>query len=261
MWEEVNDQDQLAEPTAAASSVLTCTGIDNTNWMGRDALKYGIDEFCSDATASGTPDKDTGSLVRKFNDGGPDQVTISIDWLSELFKPAMDSCVTSLTTVMDSCDGNDPTHNALNWKHGGHYRASDAQYNIFPTAQRYKAGVCSMHIHEKEDFLGVDGPGTERTHTFHLQDDAKDSVGNTFSGTGANAVEAGQGGGNPYKLVGYYDTLLVTPEAQGGDYIQFSIGQQSWTTKDGTGVPRCQVGDWDSDFTPIARDMDCFFNC
>ena len=261
VWEEVKDDNQLAEPLPLAGPALTCTGVDNTNWMGRDALKDAIDKFCVDANAQGTPDKDSGSLVRKYNDGGPDQVTISIDWLSQSYKPAMDACIGSLTTVMDSCDGNDPTHNPLNWKHGGHTQTSDAKYNIFPTAQRYKAGVCTMHIHEKEDFSGIDGPGTERKHTFHLQDDAKDSVGNTFAGTGANAVEAGQGGGNPYNLVGYYDTLVVTPEAQGGDYIQFTMGQQSWTTKDGTGVPRCQVGEWDSELTPVARDIDCFFNC
>lgn len=260
VWEEVKDDNQRDEPPPAAGPALTCTGVDNTNWMGRDALKDAIDKFCGNAVAQGTPDPNSGSLVRKYNNGGPDQVTISIDWLLQSYKPAMDSCVASFTTVMDSCDGSDPTHNPLNWKHGGHNQASDARYNIFPTAQRYEAGICSMHIHEKEDFSGTDGPGTERKHTFHLQDDAKDSVGKTFAGTGATAVEAGQGGGNPYTLVGYYDTLLVTPEAQ-GDYIQFSIGQQSWTTKDGTGVPRCQVGGWDSDFTPVARDIDCFFNC
>lgn len=62
----------------------------------------------------------------------------------------------------------------------------------------------------------------------------KDSVDNTFAGTvGANAVEAGQGGDNPYNLVGYYNTVVVTPEAQGGDYIQFSIGQHHGRQKMG----------------------------
>ena len=134
-------------------------------------------------------------------------------------------------------------------------------YNVNPAAQRYKPRIYSIHIHEKKDVFGIDGPGTERKHTFHLQDDAKDSVGTTFAGTGDNAVEAGKNGGDPYELQGYYETLFVTPEARDGDYIQFSIGQQSWTTKNGTGVPRCQVGGWDSSFTPIARDVDCFFNC
>ena len=188
VWEAFEDNNQLAERPPAPGPALTCAGVDNTNWMGPDALKDAIGKFCGNAEAQGKPDPDSGSLVRKYNDDGPDQVTISIDWLSQSYRPAMDSCVASLTTVMDSCDGNDPTHNPLNWKHGGHNQASDARYNIFPTAQRYKTGVCSMHIHEQEKFFGIDGPGTERKQTFYLQDNAKDSVGNTFAGTGANTV-------------------------------------------------------------------------
>ncbi len=49
------------------------------------------------------------------------------------------------------------------------------------------------------------------------------------------------------------DKLVITSEAQGHprDYVQFTIGGQSWTTNDpDTGTPRCNVGGWNSDYSP-----------
>jgi hypothetical protein len=248
VWEEVKG-DNAPPPPPPAEAKLTCMGIDNTKWMGRDALRDAIDSFCGEAEAQGVQDKDSGSLARNYNQGGPDQVTLSIDWPSgSTFKPKMDECVGYLTTVMDSCDGNDP-RNPMNWKHGGYNQVGDVRYDIFPTTERYLAGICSMHVEEKEEFWDVDGPGTERKHRFHLKVDAKDGKGKSFAGAG-----------NPYRIEGFYTTLEMTPEAQ-NSYIQFTIGEQSWTTANGEGVPRCQTGGWDGDYSPVTRSMDCFFNC
>ena len=256
-------QDDCSSPVptapSAPTSKLTCTGVDNTKWMGRDALNNVIPTFCEDAEKQGVQDKDSGSLVRSYNEGGPDAVTLSMDWPSGAdFKPKKDDCVGFMSTVMDSCDGNDPDHNPLNWKHGGYNQVGDVRYNVVPTAERYKAGTCSMHVHEEDYFSGVDGPGTSRSHTYYLRVEAKDSADKTVATVG-NDAEAGDA--NPYHLKGFYNDLVMTPEAQGGDYIQFTIGDQSWRTTDGDGVPSCKVGGWDADYSPVGRDMDCVFHC
>ncbi|KAI4181335.1 MAG: hypothetical protein LQ346_006808 [Caloplaca aetnensis] len=229
--------------------------------MGRDALAQAIDTFCEEAEKQGVQDKDSGSLARNYNDGGPDQVTLSMDWPSgSSFKPSKSDCTQQMTATEDSCDGNDPDHNPLNWKHGGWNQVGEVRYNVFPTQERYKAGTCSMHIHQKESFVGIDGPGTERVFTYHLDVDAKDGDGTSFAGT-----EPGQavlaGAGNPYVLNVYCQPMEMTPESQDGDYIQFTIGDQSWRSTTNTGTPRFEVGGWDSDVTPLARDIDCFFLC
>jgi hypothetical protein len=57
----------------------------------------------------------------------------------------------------------------------------------------------------------------------------------------------------------------MTPEAQGGDYIQFNIGSQAFTTKDshqpGNLVLGCNVGGYDVKGSPHTRQIDCFFHC
>ena len=246
-------------PTPVATPQLTCNGVDTTNWMGRDALNNVIGTFCADAEAQGVQDKDSGSLQRSYNGGGPDEVSLSMDWPSGAdFKPKKDDCVDYMSTVMDSCDGNEPDKNPLNWKHGGYNQVGDVRYNVVPTKERYVAGTCSMHVHEEEYFSGVDGPGTSRSHTFYLRIKAKDADGNTVT-TVDNDAEAGDG--NSYHLPGYYNDMVITPEAQGGDYVQFTIGDQSWHSSQADGVPRCKVGGWDGDYSPVGRDMDCFFLC
>ena len=252
-----------AQPTETpeASPQLTCNGVDTTKWMGRDALNTTIGAFCGEAEQQAAPDKDSGSIVRTYNNGGPDAVTISIDYGPDpAFKPNKDDCAGFLTTVMDSCDGNDPDHNPMNWKHGGNNMVSGVRYNVFPLTERYKAGICSMHITERMAFSGIDGPGTERNWRYHLGVDAKDASGTKIGGTGDNE-QVGAGDKNSYQLTAYYNTMFITPEAQGGNYIQFAIDTQAWTTQQTEGIPRCEVGGWDRNFTPMTRRMDCFFTC
>lgn len=269
IWEEVHADGSTSGPAQPSPSnppstdaKLTCSGDTTTKWMGRDALNTAIGTFCGAAEAQGVQDPGSGSLVRKYNEGSPDAVSLSIDWPSGSgFKPKKTDCVGYMTTVMDSCDAGDPKNNPLNWKHGGYNQVGDQRYNIAPMTERYKSGVCAVHVHEKEEYLGFDGPGTQRTHTYHLTVDAKDADGKIIGGTFGQAVAAGQNGGEPYTYNGYYNPLAITPESQNNDYVQFTIGTQKWATTDGSGVPRCETGGWDSDYSPLGRDMDCFFNC
>lgn len=245
--------------TEPAKEELKCAGLDNKRWVERDALRDAVDKYCEEAEAQGVQDKDSGSLVRKYNSDNPDHVSISMDWpSSSSFKPTKDTCVKHLATVVGSCDGNQPDKNPMNWKHGGYYQVGEVRYNINPIDERYKAGKCSIHVKEKEEFWGVDRPGTSRKHLYWVKVEGKDADGNVFAGTNNKMVSAGDG--NTYNLKGYYDTLEITPEAR-GDYIQFSIGDQSWRSGDEEGSPRCNLGAWDGVYSGSARDMDCFFDC
>ena len=51
--------------------------------------------------------------------------------------------------------------------------------------------------------------------------------------------------------------LVITPEARENprDYIQFTIGAQSWRTTTDKGTPHCQTGDWSSDYSPAVRSL------
>ena len=60
-------------------------------------------------------------------------VTLSMDWPSGAdFHPNIYECIRYMTTIMDSCDGNDPQYNPLNWKHSGNDLIGIVKYNIFP---------------------------------------------------------------------------------------------------------------------------------
>lgn len=127
------------------------------------------------------------------------------------------------------------------------------KYNIFPKIdQGYTPGVCSFHLQEDESWSGVDGPGTKRTWHYHLEQGLlKDGAGATIGTIDGDPVSAGDG--NPYhwnsKLP---NSLDVTPEAQGNprDYVQFTIGTQTWKSPKGDGTPRCNTGDWSSHYSP-----------
>jgi hypothetical protein len=120
------------------------------------------------------------------------------------------------------------------------------------------AGVCAFHLREFETWWGQDGPGVSRKYEFKLQVAAKDNSGTIVGGTGTQSVVAGDGA--PYRCKGFYEEIVMTPEAQGGDYIQFSIGSQSWTTKDSGTVPGCSVGGWDFPI-PLHVSFLCFEEC
>lgn len=245
--------------TASLEPELKCRGLDNMNWVPRDRLRDTIEKFCKEAEEQGVQDTNSGSLLRKYDSDTEDSVELSIDWPSgSPFKPEKLECLELMSRVMDSCDAN-PDSNHLNWKHGGNLIRNDVKYNILPRTKRYKAGECSMHIKQMDNFSDVDIPGRMRHHDYSVNVEAKDADGNIIAGTAkGKAVDCGDG--NPYKFTGYYATMEITPEGQ-GDYIQFTIGGQSWTSKQKTGRKRCNVGGWNRPVSPANRNMDCFFDC
>ena len=84
------------------------------------------------------------------------------------------------------------------------------------------------------------------------------------------------GAGNPLMMKSKLEnTLEVTPENQ-KDYIQFTLGGQSWATNkdnDESAPTYCKVGGWDPRAGPLCnefdsgtaqeskRQMDCYFQC
>lgn len=166
------------------------------------------------------------------------------------------------------------------------------KYNIIPTQdQGYTPGVCAFHLQEDEKWSGVDGPGTERTWRYDIEqatmkDGAGAAIGTLgFANDGKEGAPVSAGDKNSLTWNTKLPSgLVITPEAQGNprDYIQFTIGAQSWKTSDEQGIPRCQTGGWTSDYSPAVsfsssfirvvaryslinteqnRNMDCFFNC
>lgn len=173
-----------------------------------------------------------------------------MDWPPGTTFPS--DCEKHMDALIDGCGGGNS--NPMNWKHGGTFSNGKISYHVTPTKDRYVHGQCAVHVHEKETWSGVDGPGTSRTWHFWVDVTAKDFSGKTIGGTDG---QVGAGDGNPAIVKGlYYEDLSLTPEAR-GDYIQFNLGSQSWTTKD----EACNVGGFDSNYSPAGRDMDCFFDC
>jgi hypothetical protein len=132
------------------------------------------------------------------------------------------------------------------------------------------AGVCSMHIYEKEEWYGFDSPGSQRLWVYYVRPDIKDANGDIIAGSRGTQIYAS----DKYsaRFEGLYATMVMTPESQGGDYIQFTCGDQSWKSLDQHDlgedhpdqrfiVPGCNVGAFGSHYSPTGRDMDCWFHC
>ena len=177
---------------------------------------------------------------------------------------------TFVLTIHSGCDGNDGS-NPLNWKHGGFNQVDTVRYNIIPTQdQGYTPGSCSFHLQEDEQWSGVDGPGTERSWSYQIEQALmKDGAGNEIGRLGfkkdsGDGDPQSEGDGNSLQWeTKLPDKLIITSEAQGDpkDYIQFTIGAQSWKTSDpATGTPRCKVGGWSSSYSP-AVSVQSFETC
>ncbi|XXH06190.1 hypothetical protein Hte_012636 [Hypoxylon texense] len=249
-------------PSPLPPQGLHCAGSGANKFLSRDDLNDKIGKFCSDAAAQKVHDKDSGSITRIYNAGTRYEAHLGIDWPQGMdISDNMEAdCKASMTQIMDNCDGNDPK-NPLDWKYGGHLGDGAVQYNIIPWVdQGYTPGECSFHLQEDESWYGVDGPGTKRTWKYHIEratmrDGAGATIGTIgFAANGKDADPQSAGDGNPLVWgTNLPDRLSITPEAQGNprDYVQFTIGSQSWTTNDpNSGRPRCKVGGWSSNFTP-----------
>lgn len=148
------------------------------------------------------------------------------------------------------CDGND-LKNPMDWKHGGSMQVGQVKYNVLPNFPKYIPGICSMHVHEYQTW---DGVPSDRKNKFQVTVDTKDGSGNVLPGSNGDQWASDS---VPYVLNVYYDSLIFTPEAQGGDYIQFQLGAQHWTTDEPSDTAKCTVGGWNKDTKPIVS-LSCF---
>ncbi|KAH6672277.1 hypothetical protein B0J14DRAFT_668448 [Halenospora varia] len=230
-----------------------CNGINNIHWVPHAVAANAITKFCAEAEKQGVQDPGSGSLVRNYKSTFGTEMSIAIDWPSgNPFKPTMAECTKQMTAILDGCDGNNPK-NPKNWKHGGNLKVGVATYQLNPQANRYlHTGKCSMHMIQYDDATG----NFDHKHRYFVKITAKDTEGKVmYTMPQREWAEDGK----PYKLNDVYgDTLVVTPETR-GDYVQFGMGQNGFTTKDA-----CTVGKWDwaaglSDNGH--RDMDCSFDC
>lgn len=81
----------------------TCAGIDNNKFMGRDDMNDKIGKFCADAATQKVQDKNSGSTVRKYNEGTRYEVSLSMDWPSgtDITKDMEANCKTDMASIMD----------------------------------------------------------------------------------------------------------------------------------------------------------------
>ena len=104
--------------TPPSPNGLKCTGTANNKFMSRDDMNDKLGKFCADAAAQKVQDKDSGSTVRKYNEGTRYEVMISMDWPSgqDITNNMEGNCKTYMTSIMDS-----KLSNALQQ----HFRAND----------------------------------------------------------------------------------------------------------------------------------------
>lgn len=124
-------------------------------------------------------------------------------------------------------------------------------------AAPFETGTCWVHVHQwrkNEGGLGGDsykGNGAP----YSLEVTMYDNKGETAPSIG-HADRGDAMDGKPMVLKSKLeDTLVLTPEEAGGEYIQFALGSQSWTSSNNA---NCKVGDWDGNYD---RQMDCSFSC
>lgn len=236
---------------------IKCNGLNNTYWVDRNILKNTGEKFCKEAEKQGKPDEKGGdSLKRSYKDSG---LEFSIYWpANPSFKPKYKGCVKNIGLLTDSCDG-DAQKNPLNWKHGGNSTVAGITYHVTPTKDRgYVPGKCYMYLKEKDKFSGINSPGFAMSHIFSVQIEASDSNYKVFAGTKGKQVPCGAN--NPFIFEAYYADFEITPEAQ-GDYIRFTLGNQSWKSTKDSGNPHCIQGKWNIDTSPHYRDVYCYFDC
>ncbi|KAI1171545.1 SGNH hydrolase-type esterase domain-containing protein [Nemania sp. FL0916] len=252
---------------------LHCIGTDINKFLNRDDLSSQIPLFCAEAAGQKDHDTGSGSIVRNYHPGTRYEVQFGIDWPQglDISQNMEASCIGNMTMIMDSCGGNDPS-NLANWKRGGRLGAGWVNYNVVPMAdQGYVPGTCSFHLQEDESWTEDANTMSRSDFVYHIeQATMKDAAGKTigtvgFAPNGVDPAMIEAGDGHPLILDSKLpDRLEITPEVRGkpADYVQFTIGSQSWTTSTTTGnVARCDTGSWSANYSPRHRTMDCYFIC
>ena len=201
------------------------------------ALKDASNSICDELEEK---DANDGSFKKDFNEGGPDYVQISVEWaVNPPQKPSRDDCRTRLYTISDACDGNDFKYNPKNWKHGGIHRQGDTRYTVTPLRPRYQPGICKVGMNMLKRHK------SEYTIWANVTDAGEKIIGSSPRNEQGEETDSKRKSAwvLPDKL---YATFSVRPDGdKDGDFVQFNLGDQTWTTRDTnlSVIPNCAMED------------------
>ena len=133
-----------------------------------------------------------------------------------------------------------------------------------PTPAPYATGTCSLHVDEYQD-CADDASNLYAVVTIY--DNNKDVIGQTPT----NATYAGApiNAGDPYDMTSKLADPLVVVGEHANDYIQFTLGSQSWTSRTTQAPYFAKNGGWNPRDGPICGlktgDQNavsaCFYSC
>jgi hypothetical protein len=106
------------EPLPDFSNIAPkCNGIGTSTWGEVLAIDDAINDFCGAKNIVGSPNAPGPS--KEYNQGAAKNwMQLRIDWKSG-FAMGADECVALFEIISAGCDGNEPTFNPHNLKHGG----------------------------------------------------------------------------------------------------------------------------------------------
>ena len=114
------------------------------------------------------------------------------------------------------------------------------------TPAPYATGTCSLHVDEYQDCLG-DASNLYAVVTIY--DNDKNVIGQTptnatYAGAPINAAD-------PYSMSSNLTDPLVVVGEHENDYIQFTLGSQSWTSKSAQAPYFAKIGGWNPRDGPV----------
>lgn len=138
LWNGVTEADNPSADTAMAS--VKCTGLEADVYVERDDVADLIEnEFCPVSKLSGALHQDLHSVSRTYNEGMPNQVTLSMDLGTSPDKhQTPEDCITYLMMAVDNCDV-PGEGNPANYKGGGLTTVGERRYRVSPGSLRAEA--------------------------------------------------------------------------------------------------------------------------
>ena len=132
----------------------------------------------------------------------------------------------------------------------------------------YATGTCSFHLTETQDCA------TDASNLFAivtLLDNNKANIGQTSVDPTKNPIGDPINSSDPLSFDSKLPNPLVITGEHMNDYVQFTYGTLSWTSRTTTGPATCSNGGWDPRDGPICgqrfgnqnavNNMDCSFPC
>ena len=97
------------------------------------ALYGNTQDFCNSAAAQVPPNMANWKFSKTYNQTTPDENTFYVTLQNDATGFSYDACLAAVNSILDGCDGNDPTNNPMNWKTGGEYQTNGYLYQIIVT--------------------------------------------------------------------------------------------------------------------------------